>query len=66
MAWPALRVMWMLERGRVNERLGARPKAIDAYLYVANAWRHADPLLLPYVTEARRGLERLSSDPARS
>jgi len=66
MAWPALRVMWMLERGRVNERLGARPKAIDAYLYVANAWRHADPSLLPYVNEARRGLARLSSDPSRS
>jgi len=66
MVWPALRVMWMLERGRVNERLGARPKAIDAYLYVANAWRNADPSLQPYVTEARRGLARLSTDPARS
>ncbi|MEP7381743.1 MAG: protein kinase [Gemmatimonadota bacterium] len=66
LAWPALKVMWMLERGRVNERLGARPKAIDAYLYVANAWRHADPSLLSYVTEARRGLARLSSDPSRS
>ncbi len=66
LAWPTLRVLWMLERGRVNERLGDRPKAIDAYLYVANAWRAADPPFLPYVAEARRGIERLRSDPARS
>ena len=66
LAWPSLRVMWMLERGRVNERLGVRPKAIDAYLYVANAWRNADPLLQPYVEEARRALSRLNTDPTRS
>ena len=66
LAWPALRILWMLERARVNERLGVRPKAIDAYLYVANAWRHADAALQPYVSEARRGSTRLSSDPSRS
>lgn len=66
LAWPSLKVMWMLERARVNERLGVRPKAIDAYLFVANAWRNADRGLLPYVEEARRGLARLNTDPARS
>jgi serine/threonine-protein kinase len=66
LAWPTLRVLWMLERGRVNERLGDRPKAIDAYLYVANAWRAADPPFQPYVAEAKRGIERLRSDPTRS
>lgn len=64
MSWPSLKVMWMLERGRVNERLGVRPKAIDAYLYVANAWRNADPMLQPYVEEAKRALARLDTDPA--
>ncbi|MFN8668550.1 MAG: serine/threonine-protein kinase [Gemmatimonadaceae bacterium] len=64
-AWPSLRVLWMLERGRVNERLGVRPKAVDAYLYVANAWRHADPALQPYVAEAQRGIARLNPDPSR-
>ena len=66
LAWPALRVMWMMERGRVNERLGARPKAIDAYVFVANAWRKADAPLQPLVAEARRALARLSGDPTRS
>ena len=66
LAWPSLKVMWILERARVNERLGVRPKAIDAYLYVANAWRNADPVVQPYVEEARRGLARLNTDPARS
>lgn len=64
LAWPTLRVLWMLERGRVNERLGNHPTALDAYLYVANAWRAADAPFQPYVAEARRGIERLRSDPA--
>lgn len=54
----------MLERGRVNERLGVRPRAIDAYLYAASAWRNTDPALGPYVNAARQGLEQLRSDPA--
>ncbi len=66
LAWPTLKVLWMMERARVNERLGVRPKAIDAYLYVANAWRNADATLQPYVSEARQGLARLRSDPTRS
>ena len=55
----------MLERGRVNERLGVNPKAIDSYLFVANAWRNADPVLRPYVDEARSALKRLTTDPGR-
>jgi hypothetical protein len=62
----ARHVLWTLERARVNERLGNRPKAVDAYAYVANAWRHADPVLKPYVDEARAALRRLSPDPGRA
>jgi len=56
-------VLWTLERGRVAERLGNREKAIRAYQYVADVWRHADPVLQPYVTEARDGLSRMTSEP---
>jgi eukaryotic-like serine/threonine-protein kinase len=56
-------VLWTLERGRVAERLGDREKAIRAYQYVADVWRHADPVLQPYVTEARGGLSRMTSEP---
>jgi hypothetical protein len=53
------RVLWMLERGRVNERLGEREKAIDAFAYVVAAWERADPELQPVVGEAREALRRL-------
>jgi len=56
-------VLWTLERARVAERLGDREKAIRSYQYVANVWRHADPELQPYVTEAREGLSRMTSEP---
>jgi len=52
-----------LLRGRVNERLGNRDKAIAAYRFVAAVWRNADPKLQPYVAEARAALQRLSSEP---
>ena len=65
MGMTSTRVLWMLERARVNERLGVHPKAIDSYLYVANAWRNADPVLRPYVDEARSALKRLNTDPGR-
>ena len=55
-------VIWALERARVAERLGERDKAIRGYQYVADLWRHADPELQPYVTEAREGLARLTSE----
>ncbi len=57
-----VRVFWELERGRVNERLHRRDKAIAAYGFVANVWRNADPELQPYVAEARAALKRLSAE----
>ena len=59
------KVLWMLDRGRVHQRLGNRAKAIDSYAYVASAWQNPDSELKPYLDEARRGLRALRSDPAR-
>jgi serine/threonine protein kinase/tetratricopeptide (TPR) repeat protein len=56
-------VLWTLERARVAERLGDREKAARDYQYVADVWRHADPELQPYVTEAREGLIRVAGEP---
>ena len=56
-------VLWTLERARVAERMGEREKAVHGYQYVADVWRHADPELQPYVTEAREGLSRMTSEP---
>ena len=55
--------LWRLERGRVNERLGRRDKAIPEYRFVADVWRHADPELQPYVDEAKAALKRLTGEP---
>jgi predicted Zn-dependent protease len=60
-SWPS-EVLWTLERGRVAERLGKREKAAEAYQYVADVWRHADPELQPYVAEAKQGLARLTAE----
>ena len=57
-------VLWMLERGRVFERLGRKPEAVDAYAYVSAAWNRADPSLQPIVQEARTALARLSPEKA--
>ena len=57
--------LWILERGRVAERLGDRTTAAEAYRWVAGIWRHADPELQPYVAQARAGLARLSGEGAR-
>jgi len=54
--------MWRLERARLSERMGHRSEAIDDYRYVAGMWQHADSVLLPYVAESRRALERLRND----
>jgi eukaryotic-like serine/threonine-protein kinase len=54
---------WVLERGRVAERLGDRKTAAAAYQWVAAIWRHADPELWPYVAEARSGLARVAGNP---
>ena len=56
-------VLWALERARVAERMRDREKALHNYQYVADVWRHADPGLQPYVTEAREGLSRMTSEP---
>jgi serine/threonine-protein kinase len=58
-------VLRMLERGRLNEKLGHRDAAVAAYAYVADAWAHADAALQPYVTEARAGVARLVREGAR-
>ena len=51
-----------LERGRIAEGLGERQKARDAYQFVVDVWRHADPELALYTREARAGLERLAGE----
>jgi eukaryotic-like serine/threonine-protein kinase len=53
-------VLGTLERGHIGEELGDRKKAAQAYRFVADVWRRADPELEPYVTDARAGLARLS------
>jgi hypothetical protein len=61
--WVATEVSRRLEVARAAERLGERERAVEGYKFVADAWRHADPELQPYVTEARRALERLTGEP---
>jgi hypothetical protein len=58
----AWHVVWALERGRVNERLGNEEEAVEAYALVVDTWRHADPELQPVVEEARAALARLSGE----
>jgi eukaryotic-like serine/threonine-protein kinase len=55
-----VRILAVLERGRIAEHLGEREKAVESYRYVADAWRRADPELQPYAAEAREGLARLA------
>jgi hypothetical protein len=55
-------IIWCLLRGRVAERIGEPERAIESYAWVAGMWRNADPQLRPYVTEAREGLARLTSE----
>ena len=57
-----LSVLAMLERARLAETLGERDRAIEAYQFVLDSWRHADPILQEYVTEARDGLARLGGE----
>lgn len=54
-----LEVLIAFERGRVAERLGEGAVAVQAYQFVADAWRFGDPEVQPYVGEARRALARL-------
>jgi hypothetical protein len=59
-------VLRALERGRVNERLGNRERAVEGYSKVLQAWRNPDPELRAYVDEARAALVRLSAEKASS
>jgi tetratricopeptide (TPR) repeat protein len=58
-----LDVIWVLERARVNERLGHHDKAIRDYSFVLDVWRTADVLLQPFVEEARTAVTRLAGEP---
>jgi len=58
----SLEVLRALERGRLNERLGNRERAIAGYGFVVEAWRNADPELKTFVDEARAGLARLGGE----
>jgi hypothetical protein len=58
-------VLWVLERARVRERLGHQKQATEAYSYVAEVWRHAEPELQPVVRDARAALARLTVEPRR-
>jgi len=52
-----------LERGRLAERVGDKERAVDAYSFVAAAWRDPDsPQLRDAAKEARDALQRLDSD----
>ena len=64
LAGPLL-VLTNLERGALAEKLGQKERALIAYQSVADAWRHADPELAPYVAQARQGLARLTAEPGR-
>ncbi len=58
----AMDVLRTLQRGRVAERLGKRETALESYRYVVEMWRKPDPELMPYVTEAKAALARLSAE----
>jgi hypothetical protein len=42
--------------------LGQPGRAIDDYHFVVDVWRHADPELQSYVTEARSAISRLIAE----
>jgi tetratricopeptide (TPR) repeat protein len=52
-------VLFRLARGHLAEQLGDTAGAVRAYRYVVDAWRNADRVLQPNVTDARAGLVRL-------
>ena len=57
-----IEILRALERGRVNERLGNRERALEGFSFVVKAWRNPDPELQPYVEEARAALTRLNAE----
>jgi hypothetical protein len=58
----ALNVLQRLRQARVAERLGRHDEALRSYQFVVDMWRHPDPELSPYVTEARAALGRLAGE----
>ncbi len=50
------------ERGRVAEKLDDKPRAREAYEYVADMWQHGDPAFQRYVADSRAGLRRLNGE----
>jgi serine/threonine-protein kinase len=58
-------VLAALDRARIAEQLADTVVALGRYRFVAEAWRHADPVLQPYVTEASGALTRLRPDKKR-
>jgi serine/threonine-protein kinase len=68
----AFRALWRqdgtpayLQLARILERTGRPAEAREAYQFVVDAWRHADPELQPAVAEARRAVTRSSALGAR-
>jgi hypothetical protein len=55
-------VLGRLEQARTAETLGERQKALDAYQFVVDVWRRADPELQPFVVEARAALTRMNRE----
>jgi hypothetical protein len=48
------------ELARVQDLLGRKTEAIEAYENAAIAWQDADPVLRPRVEAARQAITRLS------
>jgi len=58
--WPLpSRVVWRLERARLEEVVGDLDAALEDYRFVAAAWQHGDSSLDTMVEEAREGALRL-------
>jgi len=54
--------LWYLQRARAAEAVKQTERARADYQRVVDLWRHADPELQPYVTEAKVALSRLRPD----
>jgi hypothetical protein len=58
--WPlASRILWIMERARLADRLGQAEPALRDYRFVTRVWAHADPELQPVVEEAEAAAFRL-------
>ncbi len=58
-------VLWEFLRARLFDQLGDRERAAGAYQYVVDAWRHGDPAVQSWVSQARAGLGRVAGPGAR-